>query len=130
VPLYQPMYSTMARRAAARVGHWRVSSSSPLIEAKNDSARALSQHWPAQPVDSVTSHSPTSAANSPEVYCAAAVGMEDHSRARVAGGDGVGQRGGGQPGAQVIGEGEADDPAGGDVNHGGDRYSHPSHVAM
>jgi hypothetical protein len=42
--VYQAMYSTMARRAAALVGQGRRSISSPLIEAKNDSERALSQH--------------------------------------------------------------------------------------
>ena len=47
VPLYQPMYSTTARRAAVRVGQgWR-SMSSPFSEAKKLSASALSQHWPA-----------------------------------------------------------------------------------
>jgi transposase InsO family protein len=48
VPLYQPMYSTMARRAAARVGQGRRSISSPLREAKKLSASALSQHWPSR----------------------------------------------------------------------------------
>jgi hypothetical protein len=48
----------------------------------------------------------------------AAVRVEDHSGRRVAGGDRVGQRVGDQLGAQVIGEGEPDDPAGGDVQDG------------
>src|SRR5215471_10203185 len=40
---------------------------------------------------------------------APAVGMEDHSRAGVPRSDSVGQRGGGQLGAQVISQGEPDD---------------------
>jgi hypothetical protein len=51
--LYQAMYSTVAWRAAARVGQgcwWR---HSPFREAKNDSASALSQHWPVRPTDRV-----------------------------------------------------------------------------
>src|SRR5262249_8759077 len=47
------------------------------------------------------------------------VGVKDHARARVAGRDRVGQRIGDQLGAQVISDGVADDPAGGDVDHGG-----------
>jgi hypothetical protein len=43
------MYSTTALMAAALVGQGRVSISSPLSEAKNDSERALSQHWPVRP---------------------------------------------------------------------------------
>jgi hypothetical protein len=54
VPLYQAMYSTTARLAPARVGQALVSMSSPLSEEKNDSARALSQHWPVLPTESVT----------------------------------------------------------------------------
>jgi hypothetical protein len=54
VPLYQEMYSTMARLAPARAGQARVSVSSPLSEEKNDSARALSQHCPVLPTDRVT----------------------------------------------------------------------------
>jgi len=54
VPLYQAMYSTTARLAPARVGQALVSMSSPLSEEKNDSARALSQHWPVRPAESVT----------------------------------------------------------------------------
>jgi hypothetical protein len=61
VPLYQPMYSTTARQAAARVGQARVSVSSPFSEAKNDSATALSQHWPFRPADKVTWQSPARA---------------------------------------------------------------------
>ena len=54
MPLYQPMYSTTARRAPARVGQALVSTSSPLSEEKNDSASALSQHWSVLPTESVT----------------------------------------------------------------------------
>jgi hypothetical protein len=54
VPLYQPMYSTTARGAMARVDQVCRSMSSPLSEAKNDSERALSQHWPVRSCDSVT----------------------------------------------------------------------------
>jgi len=53
--LYQAMYSTTARLAPARAGQARVSMSSPLSEEKNDSARALSRHWPVRPVDRTTS---------------------------------------------------------------------------
>jgi len=43
--LYQPsMYSNIAVRAAAWVGHGCRCSSSVLMVAKNDSATALSQH--------------------------------------------------------------------------------------
>jgi hypothetical protein len=45
VPLYQPMYSVTARRALAWVGQGCRSTSSPVIEPKKLSARALSQHW-------------------------------------------------------------------------------------
>ena len=45
--------------------------------------------------------------------------MEDPARARVAGRDRVGQRSRDQFGAQVVSEGVADDPAGGDVDHRG-----------
>jgi hypothetical protein len=38
------MYSTIALMAVALVGQGRVSISSPLSEAKNDSESALSQH--------------------------------------------------------------------------------------
>jgi hypothetical protein len=54
MPLYQAMYFTTARQASARVGHARVSISSPFSEAKNDSAAALSQHWSLRPTDKVT----------------------------------------------------------------------------
>jgi hypothetical protein len=67
--------------------------------AKKLSATALSQHSP--------------------FLLAAAVGVEDHSRGRVACGDGVAQRIGDQAGAQVIGQRESDDAAGGDVDDGG-----------
>ena len=50
---------------------------------------------------------------------AAAVSVKDHSRGRVAGGDRVGQGVGDELGAQVIGQGEPDDAAGGDVDDGG-----------
>jgi hypothetical protein len=42
--------------------------SSPFSEAKNDSDRALSQHWPVRPSDSVTSWSLARAAKAAEVY--------------------------------------------------------------
>jgi hypothetical protein len=48
---------------------------------------------------------------------AAAVGVEDHARLGIAGRDRVGQGAGDQLGAQVIGQGERDDAAGGDVDH-------------
>jgi hypothetical protein len=51
--------------------------------------------------------------------CTAPVAVEDHARLRVAGGQGVAQRRGGQLSAQMIGEGIADDAAGGDVDDGG-----------
>ena len=62
MPLYQPMYSTTARLAPARVGQAMVSISSPLIEEKNDSASALSQHWPVRPTDRTTWFSSATAA--------------------------------------------------------------------
>jgi hypothetical protein len=54
VPLYQPVYSTTARRAAAQVGQGWVSVSSPSNEAKKLSASALSQHWPVRLRESTT----------------------------------------------------------------------------
>jgi hypothetical protein len=111
VPLNQPMYSTMARRASALVGQgWR-SSSSPLIEEKNDSDRALSQHWPLRPAGRVTWQSLASSAKAAEVYWAAPVGVEDHTGAWVAGGDRVSQCVSNQLGAQVISDGKAHDAA-------------------
>jgi hypothetical protein len=83
------------------------------------SATALSQHWPLRPTDKVTRQSSAKAANAAEVYCPAPVGMEDHPGRGVPGGDRVGQRVRGQFGAQVIGEREPDDAAGGDVDDGG-----------
>jgi hypothetical protein len=56
------MYSTTARLAPARVGQAMVSISSPLIEEKNDSASALSQHWPVRPTDRTTWFSSATAA--------------------------------------------------------------------
>ena len=47
---------------------------------------------------------------------------------RVAGGDRVGQRVGDELGAQVIGQGEPDDAAGGDIDHGR-QIEPPSQVA-
>jgi hypothetical protein len=41
------MYSTVARRAMARVGQGRVSISSPLSEAKNDSEKSVVPALPA-----------------------------------------------------------------------------------
>jgi transposase-like protein len=72
----------------------------------------------APPWDNVTAQSLARPANSAEVYWAAAVGVEDHAGARVAGRDGVDQGGGDQLGAQVVGDRVADDAAGGDVDHG------------
>ena len=63
----------------------------------------------------------------PRSVLAAPVGVEDHDRFRVAGGDRVGQGVRDELGTQVIGQGEPDDAAGGDVDHGG-RYSQPSQV--
>jgi hypothetical protein len=54
-----------------------------------------------------------------ESALAAAVGVEDHARLRVAGGDCVGQRAAGQFRAQVVREGVADDPPGRDVDDRG-----------
>jgi hypothetical protein len=68
VRLYQAMYSTTARLAPARVGQARASMSSPLSEEENDSASALSQHWPVRPTDRVTSQSSASSAYAAEVY--------------------------------------------------------------
>jgi hypothetical protein len=60
--LYQAMYSTIARRAAARVGQDAWSRPSPFRDAKNDSASALSQHCPVRPLDKVTVRSSASLA--------------------------------------------------------------------
>jgi hypothetical protein len=62
------MYSTTARRAAARVGQGQVSINSPFSEAEKLSARALPQNWPVRPADSMTRHSSARAANAAEVY--------------------------------------------------------------
>jgi hypothetical protein len=62
MPLYQPMYSTTARLAPARVGQALVSMSSPLSEEKKLSASALSQHCPVRPTERVTSLSSARAA--------------------------------------------------------------------
>src|SRR6266508_1634578 len=64
-----------------------------------------------------------------ESTLAAPVRIEDHSWARVAAGDRVGQRIGDQRGAQMIGDRVANDAAGGDVDHGG-KIQPPSHVPM
>src|SRR6266536_1810678 len=64
-----------------------------------------------------------------ESTLAAPVRIEDHSWARVAAGDRVGQRIGDQLGAQMIGDRVANDAAGGDVDHGG-KIQPPSHVPM
>jgi hypothetical protein len=45
--------------------------------------------------------------------------MEDHPGCGIAGGDRVGQRTGDQLGTQMLGQGEPDHPARGDVDHGG-----------
>src|SRR5947208_1864057 len=97
------MYSTTVRRAPALVGHGCWSMHSPLSEAKNDSASALSQHCPVRPTDRRTSKSPAMVAYCVEVYWAAPVGVEDHSGVGISGGDGVGQGVGDQVGAQVVG---------------------------
>jgi hypothetical protein len=54
-----------------------------------------------------------------ESALATLVRMEHHPRRGITGGDRVGQRVAGQLGAQMLGQGEADHPAGGDVDHGG-----------
>jgi len=46
-----------------------------------------------------------------ESSLATAISVEDHPGCGVAGGDGVGQRVGDQPGAQVVGQREPDDAA-------------------
>jgi hypothetical protein len=53
----------------ARVGHGRVSMSSRLMVAKNDSATALSQHSPLRPTDRTTPFSRARSAKSLLVYC-------------------------------------------------------------
>src|SRR5215469_5966920 len=113
------MYSTVARQAAARVGQACVSISSPFSELKKLSATALSQHWPLRPTDKGYLAVLGKISEGGRGVLAAPVGVEDHPGGGVAGGDGVGQRIGGQLGAQVISDGVADDPAGGDVDHGG-----------
>ncbi|PJM80394.1 hypothetical protein CH313_28525 [Streptomyces sp. TSRI0384-2] len=58
------MKSKIAVWAVARLGQAEVPSSSRLMVEKNDSASALSQHWPVRPTDSRT---PNSVARA--VYC-------------------------------------------------------------
>src|SRR6185437_7315637 len=113
------MYSTTARQAPARVGQACVSIISPFSEAKNDSATALSQHWPLRPTDSETWQFPARAANAAEVYWQPRPGVEDHPGQRVAGGDCVGQGVGDELGAQVVSQGEPDHAAGGDIDDRG-----------
>src|SRR4029453_15577922 len=91
-PLSQPMYSTTARRAAARVGRGCSLRHSPFRDAKNDSASALSQHCPVRPCDKTTSRPPARMGVVPTGVLAAAIGMEDDPGCGIAGGDGVGQR--------------------------------------
>jgi hypothetical protein len=57
------MKSKIAVRAAARLGQAMVPSNSRLMVAKNDSASALSQHWPVRPTDSRTPNWSARAAN-------------------------------------------------------------------
>lgn len=55
-------------RAVARLGQAEVPSSSRLMVEKNDSASALSQHWPVRPTDSRTPNWVSRAANCWLVY--------------------------------------------------------------
>jgi hypothetical protein len=90
--------------------------SSPLSEEKNDSASALSQHWPVRPTESVTCLLLGEGGVGGRGVLAAAVGVEDQARLRVPDRERVGQRVGDQFRAQVIGQGVADDPPGGDID--------------
>ena len=92
---------------------------SRLMVAKNDSASALSQHWPVRPTDKRDAELVGQGGVLGAGVLAAAVGVEDHPGCGRAGGDGVGQGVGDQVGAQVVGQGPADDPAGGEVDDGG-----------
>ncbi|WTC05724.1 hypothetical protein OG794_29665 [Streptomyces albidoflavus] len=49
-----PSSGKSLKRAAARLGQAEVPSSSLLMVEKNDSASALSRHWPVRPIDSRT----------------------------------------------------------------------------
>ena len=112
------MYSTTARQAAARVGQARVGRLALQRGEEGLGHRVV-------PGLALASHGQGDLAVSGErgvggggVPLAAAVGVEDHARRGVAGGDRVAQRGSDQLGAQVIGQGEPDDAAGGDVDDG------------
>jgi hypothetical protein len=80
VPLYQAMYSTIARRANARVGQACKSISSPLSEAKNDSETALSQHWPVRPQRQRDAAAGREGGELAGGVLAAPVAVEDHAR--------------------------------------------------
>ena len=117
VPLYQPMYSTIARRAPARVGQAWLSVSSPFREEKKLSARALSQHWPLRAERQHDLAVPGEPGELRRGVLAAAVGVEDHAVGR--GGDGVAHRVADELGAHVLGHRVAHHAAGGYVDHGG-----------
>ena len=99
-------------------GPGRRSSSSVLMVAKNDSATALSQHWPrGRPRAGRRAGRPGAGTGR---WCTGSRGRSGRSpRGRAAAGHRVGQGLVDQVGAQVVGGGPADHPARGEVDDGG-----------
>jgi len=118
VPLYQAVYSTIARLAPARVGQARGIDELALERGEEALGQGVVPAL-ARPAhrerDLVVLRKGGVGGRG---VLAPAVGVEDHARLRVAGRDRVGQGAGDQLGAQVAGHGVADDPAGGDVDDG------------
>ena len=94
----------------------RASMSSRLMVAKNDSATALSQHSPLRPTESTTPLAPRQLGEVTARVLTAAVGMEDDALLGCALGEGHLEGVFDQLGAHVVGQGPADDPAGGQVD--------------
>ena len=84
--------------------------------AKKLSATALSQHSPLRPTESTTPLARASSAKSPTRILTAAVRMENDALLWCPVGEGHGEGVFDQLGAHVIGQGPADDPAGGQVD--------------
>ena len=116
--MYQPIYSTVARRAAVRVGQSCWSRQSP--SARRRPIRRV--RCPSTARSAPSTRSPRDR-REPGVVAAGvlatAISLEDHAGCGVAGGDGVGQRVGDQVGTQVLGEREPDHAPRRDVDHGG-----------
>src|SRR5829696_8684262 len=113
------MYSTVARRAAARVGQDCWSRHSPFRDAKNDSASALSQHWPVRPLDKMTARSAASVASSPLVYWQPRSAWNTTPGAGSRAATALVSASQASPVRSCSALGEPDHPARGDVDHGG-----------